>query len=170
MSGSVDQSWSTLPDTTIVNCFKKAGISIQSQLSSIQETDDPFSQLTEVLDELRALSLTAETFIATDEEVATSIQSLPSDLYQVMRLHQFVNDDVEIIDDESDEMESTEKKQPSKKAFDAIDLIENLSLFQNDDIANQLQNHTAQLNQLLTLSSCKKQSTIPSYFTSVTEE
>lgn len=171
----LEQSWSTLPDTTIINCFKKAGISIQSQLSSTQDTDDPFVQLTEVLDELRALDpdlapdgLTAETFIATDEEVATSIQSLPSD---EELLHQFTNDDVEIIDDESDEMESTEKKQPSKKVlFEAIDLIENFALFQNDDIAKQLRKHTAQLNQLLTSSSRKKQSTIPSYFTCVTVE
>ena len=74
-------------------------------------------------------------------------------------------------DDESDEMESTEKKQPSKKVlFEAIDLIENFALFQNDDIAKQLRKHTAQLNQLLTSSSRKKQSTIPSYFTCVTVE
>ena len=79
------QSWSTLPDTTIINCYKKAGISIQSQLSSTQDTDDPLPQLT-VLDELRALNinltpdgLTAETFIVTAEEVAISIASLPND-------------------------------------------------------------------------------------------
>lgn len=43
-------------------------------------------------------------------------------------------------------MESTEKKTPSKKVlFEAIDLFENFALFQNDDIAKQLQKHTAQL-------------------------
>ena len=109
------QSWSTLPDTTSINCFKKAGISIQSQLSSTQDTDNPFAEL----NEFRALNLdlapddyTSETFIATDEEKATSIQSLP---IQEELLHQFTignnsNDDVEMIDDESDEMELTGKK------------------------------------------------------------
>ena len=82
----LEQSWSTLPDTTVINCFKKAGISKESQQYSIQDTDDPFVQLSEMLDELRALdpnlapeSFNAETFNDTDEEVTTSIQSLRSD-------------------------------------------------------------------------------------------
>ena len=79
-----EQSWSRLPDTTIINYFKWAGISIQSQLSSTQDTDDPFAQMTEVLDESRALDFdtvqfTAKTFITTYKEVATSIY-----LYQVL--------------------------------------------------------------------------------------
>ena len=58
---------------------------------------------------------TADTFIDTDEEVTTSIQSLPSDEEP---LHHFTieninNDNVEIIDDESDEMESKAHKQES---------------------------------------------------------
>ena len=82
----LEQSWSTLPDTSIINCFKKARISIKSQLSSTQDMDGPFAQLTEVLHELRTLNLdlapdnfSTETFIATDEKVATTIQSFPSD-------------------------------------------------------------------------------------------
>ena len=39
---------------------------------------------------------------------------------------------------EYDEMESTEKKQPSQRVlFEAIDLIESFVLLQNDDIAKQ---------------------------------
>ena len=58
---------------------------------------------------------TAETFIDTDEEVTTSIQSLPSDEEP---LHHFPiennsNDNVEIIDDESDKVESKAPKQES---------------------------------------------------------
>ena len=82
----LEHSWSALPDTTVINWFKKAGISKESEQDSNQDTDDPFAQLSEMLDELRALgpnlapdSLTAETCIDTDKEVATSIQSLPSD-------------------------------------------------------------------------------------------
>ena len=50
----LEQSWLALPDTTVINCFKKAGISKESQQDSIQNTDDPFAQLSEMLDELRA--------------------------------------------------------------------------------------------------------------------
>ena len=110
----LEQSWCALPDTTVINCFKKAGISKESQQDSIQDTDDPFAQLSEMLDELRALdpdlasdSLTAETFIDTDEEVVTSIQSLPSD---EELLHEFTientnNEVAEVIDEESYETE-----------------------------------------------------------------
>ena len=68
-------------------------------------------------------------------------------------------------------MESTEKKQSSKKVlFESIHLIESFSLFQNDGIAKQFQKYTAQLDVLFTLSSRKKQSTIPGFFkTFVTE-
>ena len=82
----VEQSLSALPETTIINCFRKVGISKESQYNSIQDTDDPFAQLAESVDELMALDpnlapdgFTAETFIDTVEDVATSIQSLPSD-------------------------------------------------------------------------------------------
>ena len=127
-----------------------------------------------MLDELRALdldlapdSLTAETFIDTDEEVATSIQSLPSDeeLLHEFTIENTSNKDVEMIDDESDETESTEKEQPSKKAFfEAMDLIESSTLFQNDDIAMQMRKFTAQLNELIASSLRKKQSIITSFF------
>ena len=99
--------------------------------------------------------------------MATSIQSLPSD---EEFLHDFTientsNKDVKIFDAESDETESTEKELPSKKAlFEAMDLIESLNLFQNDGIAMQMRTFTAQLNQLIASSSCKKQSTITSFF------
>ena len=122
-----------------------------------------------MLDELRALdpvlapdNVTAETFIDTDEEVATSIQSLPSD---EELLHEFTikntrNEDVEMVDAESDETESTEKEQSSKKAlFKAMDLIESFTLFQKDDITMQMRKCTAQLNELILSSSRKNQST-----------
>ena len=172
----LEQSWSALPDKTAINCFKKAGISKESQQDSIQDTNDLFAQLSGMLDKLRGLdpdlapgSLTADTFINTDEEVATSIRSLPSDeeLLHEFTIENTSNQDVEMMDDDSDETESTEKEQWSKKAlFEAMDLIESFTLSQNDDIAMQMRKRTAQLNKLIALSSCKKQSTITSFFNS----
>ena len=138
----LEQSWSALPNITIVNCFRKVGISRQSLQDSIQDTNDPFAQLTEILDELRVLGheqvpddLTSESLIAKDEEVATSIQHV---LCDEELLHQITTENVEIIDEENDEMESTEKKPPSKKAFfEAVNLIESFAHFQNDDLARQ---------------------------------
>lgn len=82
--------------------------------------------------------LITKTFIATNQEVATFIQSLSSD---EELLHQFTiennsNIDVEMIDDESDEMESRKKMQPIKEVlFEVVDLIESFALFQNENIA-----------------------------------
>ena len=62
-------------------------------------------------------------------------------------------------------MESTEKKPLSKKAlFETVNLIESFALFQNDDLAKQLRNHTAQLNNIIDSSSHEKQSTINTFF------
>ena len=49
----LDQSWFTLSDIKIMNCFRKVWISKQSQQDSIQDTDDTFAQLAEILHELR---------------------------------------------------------------------------------------------------------------------
>ena len=77
----LEQSWSTLPDISIVKYFRKTGISRQIQQDSTQDIDGLFAQLAEVLSELSVLyhelvpdGLTSETLIATGEEVATSIQ------------------------------------------------------------------------------------------------
>ena len=49
-----------------------------------------------------------------------------------------------MINDESDKVESTEKKELSKKVlFEAMALIESFALFQNGDITKQLWKHTA---------------------------
>ena len=138
-----EQSWSTLPDISVVNCFRETGISRKSQQDSTQDTDGPFAQLAEILDELRVLDhelvpygLTSKTLIATDEEVANSIQYV---LYNEELPHQTTNENVEINDEENDGMESTEKKLPSKKTlFEAVNFIDSFAFFQNDDLAKQL--------------------------------
>lgn len=82
--------------------------------------------------------LITKTFIATNQEVATFIQSLSSEEELV---HQFTiektsNVHAEMIDDKSDEIESRKKMQPIKEVlFEVVDLIESFALFQNENIA-----------------------------------
>ena len=82
--------------------------------------------------------LITKTFIATNQEVATFIQSLSSEEELV---HQFTiektsNVDAEMIDDKSDEIESRKKMQPIKEVlFEVIDLIESFALLQNENMA-----------------------------------
>ena len=125
--------------------------------------------MAEILDGLRVLDhelvpdgLTSETLIATDEEVACTIQRA---LWDVELLHQPTNENVEIMDGENDERESTEKKLSSKKAlYEAVNLIESFALFQSDDLAKQLRKHTAQFNDVVASSSCENKSTINTFF------
>ena len=67
---------------------------------------------------------------------------LPFSLYKTRKkiLHQFIientsNDDTEMIDDESNKIESTEKKRLSKKM---LFKMESFALFQNEDFAKQM--------------------------------
>ena len=80
-------------------------------------------------------------------------------------LHQITNEIVEIIDDENVEMESTEKKPPSKKAlFEAVNLTKSFTLFQSDDLAKLLRKHTTHISNIIASSSREKQSTISTFF------
>ena len=82
--------------------------------------------------------LITKTFIATNQEVATFIQSLSSEEELV---HQFTiektsNIDAEMIDDKSDEIESRKKMHSIKEVlFEVIDLIESFALLQNENMA-----------------------------------
>ena len=45
-------SWEAVSAQTIVNCFRKAGITSEAQNAAITDADDPFSDLKESLQQL----------------------------------------------------------------------------------------------------------------------
>ena len=47
-------AWDALSTQTIVNCFRKSGISTKSQETTIVEDDDPFRELLDKIDDLRS--------------------------------------------------------------------------------------------------------------------
>ena len=47
--------WDALSTETIVNCFRKSGISTESQEIAITEDDDPFRELQDEIDKLRSV-------------------------------------------------------------------------------------------------------------------
>ena len=78
-------AWDALSTQTIVNCFRKSGISTESQETVIAEDDDPFRELQDEIDDLRSVQpnlieeeFDATTFANVDAEV-TAVQSPPSD-------------------------------------------------------------------------------------------
>ena len=48
-------AWNAFTTETIVNCFRKAGISAENQNAAIAEEDDPFKELQGEIDALRTV-------------------------------------------------------------------------------------------------------------------
>ena len=79
-------SWEAVSAQTIVNCFRKAGITSEAQNAAITDADDPFSDLKENLQQLHDIdpdmvpeSVTPESFIDADKEVITTAPMITDD-------------------------------------------------------------------------------------------
>ena len=71
-------SWEAVSAQTIVNCFRKAGITPEAQNAAITDADNPFSYLKESLQQLHDIDpdmvpegVTPESLIDVDNEVIT---------------------------------------------------------------------------------------------------
>ena len=47
------KSWDAVSTDTVKNCFKKAGISKEAQITSLNDADDPFKSLSDSIGELK---------------------------------------------------------------------------------------------------------------------
>ena len=128
-------AWDVLSAQTIVNCFRKSGISTESQETAIAEDDDPFRELQNEIDDLRYVqpNLIEEYFDATtfadvgDEVIA--VQPPPSDAEIVAELLEMedVSDD---DDDYSGEVADEPVKFPDKnELLQVIETLQRFSLF-----------------------------------------
>ena len=98
-------AWDALTPETIVNCFRKAGISSESQEAAIAEDDDPFKELQDEIDYL--LSIEPDHFaenidaaFSTDVDAGVAaIQRSPTGAEIVAEL--LVNEEEDGSDDES---------------------------------------------------------------------
>ena len=104
-------SWDGLSTQTIANCFRKSGISTESQEIAIAEDDNPFRELQDKIGDLRSVQpnfieedFDATTFADVDAEVK-AVQPPPSDAEIVAELLEMegVSDDddyysIEVVD------------------------------------------------------------------------
>ena len=70
-------SWNAVSTETIVNCFRKAGISSSSQELAQTDGDDPFKELSEELSHLREINpteyeMSSDEFLGLDDNVCTT--------------------------------------------------------------------------------------------------
>ena len=68
-------SWGVVTKETIINCFRKAGITPAVQQAAIADSDDPFKDLQESLNDLRK----ADSSMVPDDVTATALVSLDND-------------------------------------------------------------------------------------------
>ena len=127
------KSWDAISINTVKNCFRKAGISQETQVASINEEDDPLKLLQQNADELKSRdlvdeNLTVDDYVDIDFQVTTSETSVMTD--------QEILDSI-LINDLAEEEEETEEESsgvpPEKpklaEVAHAIDLLECWSLF-----------------------------------------
>ena len=128
-------AWDSVDSSTIVNCFAKCGISSESQEAAVSDKDDPFKELQDEIDHLREChpgsvpdDIDAAVFVEVDEDVVSTEPPLTVDEI----LAEFNDDPTEHVnDDENQEDEEDEPVQCPKRdeLFDAIELLQRLSLF-----------------------------------------
>ena len=150
-------AWDALSTQTIVNCFRKSGISTESQETVIVEDDDPFRELQDEIDDLRSVqpNLVEEDFDTTtfadfDAEVI-AVQPPPSDAEIVAELLEMegVSDD----DDDyyySGEVADKPVKCPDKnELLQVIETLQRFSLFLDkaDTIKSCASHIESQVNQ-----------------------
>ena len=79
-------SWEAVSAQTIVNCFRKAGITLEAQNAAITDADDPFSDLKESLQQLHYIypdmvpeGFTQKNLIDVDNEIITTALMITDD-------------------------------------------------------------------------------------------
>ena len=86
-------SWEVVTKETIINCFKKAGITLAVSQAAIADSDDPFKDLQESLNDLRKADssmvpadVTATALVSSDDDViATAPEISEGDIIEELR-------------------------------------------------------------------------------------
>ena len=121
-------SWKAVSAQTIVNCFRKAGITPEAQNAAITDADDPFSDLKESLQQLYDIDpdmvpegVTPESLIDVDNEVITTAPMITDDdiLISVTTNQQEQSDD----DNNDGEVEAAPERPLRFQVESAIDVI-----------------------------------------------
>ena len=164
------KSWDAISINTVKNCFRKAGISQETQVASINEEDDPFKLLQQNVDELKSRdlvdeNLTLDDYIDIDFQVTTSKTSAMTD--QEILDSILINNLAEEEEEEDTEEESSDvppEKPKLAEVAHAIDLLECWSLF--DKNGGEMRKSLSLISKKFDKHSfeSKKQSQIPDFF------
>ena len=128
------KSWDAVSINTVKNCFRKAGISQETQVPSINEKDDSFKLLQQNVDELKSRdlvdeNLTVDDYVDIDFQVTTSEASAMTDqeILDSILINNLAKEEEEEAEEESSDV-PPEKPKLAEVAH-AIYLLERWSLF-----------------------------------------
>ena len=150
-------SWNAVSKETVVNCFKKAGISDSNQQMAESDDDDPFKSLTEELDRLREVDpsavqeeLSAESFIGLDCDVVTTCSpATDAEIVAQILEPDFENDDDEVEDNVNESIDVEAPPRPSDVQLeDAFETLQNTSLY-SPKYGNEIQSLALKLEDLM---------------------
>ena len=163
------KSWGAISINTVKNCFRKAGISQETQVASNNEEDEPFRLLQQNVDELKSCdlvdeNLTVDDYVDIDFQFTTSETSAMTD--QEILDSILINDLAEEEEEETEEDSSDVPPEKPKLAevAHAIDLLERWSLF--DKNGGEIRKSLSLISKRFDKHSfeSKKQSQIPDFF------
>ena len=172
------KAWSSIPNVTFTNCFKKSGISEVSMKRALNDDDEPFASLDvekDVMEDLKNdlevmkekfnknFELTAAEVVDIDFEISVTGTVSDADIIAEVTRRAHDADDEEDSDNEQQPTECLTK--PSfNYVMNSLTILEDYSLFSNfgDDLMKALKevNHAINLDKL----SNKKQSNIEDFF------
>ena len=158
-------SWSMVSETTIVNCFAKAGLSSENQHQAESDEDDPFKDLVEELtklqnrdQEIAPEKTSAEEFIDCDDQILARA-ALPTEDEIIAEL--IDEEVVEVEDSKKDSQEDSQEsndnpliKPTTDEIRDAIKVISRYSLF--SEYREVLREHCVKMNGVIEKKLVKK--------------
>ena len=141
-------SWEVVSKETIISCFRKAKITPAVQQAAFSDSDDPFKDLQENLNDLRKEDssmvpddVTAATALVSldDNVIATAPEISEGDIIEELRACQEPGEGEESDDEISiEEIFDSVVKKPSRSAIEsALDDLKYASMFSDEDVEMQ---------------------------------
>ena len=165
-------AWECVSPTTLVNCFRKAGISSESQARSQSDDDDPFKLLAAQLEEFQdrcesPIDFTVDGYVDADEDVVTSEAHLLTDSETIARVTQTQLDAAEHYDENEEDDVDWEMSPRRDQVRHAIEILQLCCLYQ-DNREQKMQKKVVEIERLyeISLLKQKQQSYITDFFKS----